>query len=89
LYGGTTDSLGDGAAELYSVPVPLSFYSSFLDGQVAVLYTGSNMGNDGVCVDYTRFTITGEIAPVPEPATMLLLGFGLVGLAGFRRLTKN
>jgi hypothetical protein len=39
--------------------------------------------------DNLKFSNDTEAAPVPEPATMLLLGAGLVGLAAFARRKVN
>ena len=33
--------------------------------------------------------VSGEVPPIPEPATLLLVGTGLVGLTGFRKKFKS
>jgi hypothetical protein len=45
-------------------------------------------GEDGYTVGINTFEQRFSQVPVPEPATMLLLGFGLVGLGAARRRLK-
>jgi hypothetical protein len=47
-------------------------------------YSGSNM-----IVRFDNVGYSASSAPVPEPATMILVGLGLVGLAGVRRKLKK
>ena len=74
--------IGDGSLD--------GFSSHYLYENLASLDWGvinlAALGATVIGVD--RISHVGEIngtAPVPEPATMLLLGAGLLGLAGFRR----
>lgn len=58
------------------------------DGYVVTLQGFNDSGsNSEGNVTFQAFNTTGDsvAVPVPEPATMLLLGSGLIGLAGYGR----
>jgi hypothetical protein len=74
------------------VLTPAMIAAANLDGEVRVNFIHNNVvygidhdtGIDYFGFDY--FEMNAEVAPVPEPATLALLGLGLAGLAARRRL---
>ena len=63
----------------------LTFDGVFLEG---FLGDGSSI-NVEIGLYSDAAVVLHDANAVPEPATMLLLGFGLIGLAGFRRKFKG
>ncbi len=69
IFGASADQIIGSSEGIYSIG---------LDSQVqGILFASIGSQND--------FAVAGYTTPVPEPSTILLLGVGLVGLAGFGR----
>jgi hypothetical protein len=59
------------------------FYGAIDTGGISAIKISNASG--GIEVDHLQYGLSGE--PIPEPGTLLLLGTGLAGLAGYGKLT--
>ncbi|MCI0627945.1 MAG: PEP-CTERM sorting domain-containing protein [Acidobacteria bacterium] len=96
-FDGTTGTTTTISFQTYIAPVWGSFYAKNGNAGGHGVNSGWNVGletssrPDGSVVDFTNWIATpdGEGRQVPEPGTLVLLGSGLVGMAGLARRTSR
>lgn len=77
MLDGETVSYSEGL--IYDITyVPTGYYATTIDSRYQEWFNADGQGGINIFTEMT-------IAPIPEPATMLLIGSGLIGLVGFRR----
>ncbi len=94
-YFGVTDTSGNGGSFEITLAQTFdadwqSYLHTFSNAGSGTLYFGSqNVGDEYLdSIAFFDNVSSSTISPVPEPTTMVLLGFGILGLAGVSRRKK-